>query len=537
MPPAILPVPTLAPQSKDDVAALLKVSVGYLKVALRNARRYTVFHIPKKRGGAREIAAPTPTIKQLQDRLLPVFESLYHGRSPTFGFVKGRSIKSNASPHVKSRFVLNVDLQDFFPSIHFGRIRGLLRGKPYFFGAEASRVIADLCCRTGVLPQGAPTSPILSNMICGKLDAELKALAKKYHCAYTRYADDITFSTKARSFPAGLAHQPTETDNQLRLGSELADIITKNGFLVNDKKIRLTNRRQRHEVTGLTVNEFPNVQRRFVRQVRAMLHAWKKYGLAKAQSEFIAKYDSRHRKSSPPSFARVVKGKIEFIGQIRGEANPLYWRLLRQYALLNGDLPLKEPPTFIEFDIAEVKKALWVLIDKSTYSQCTAFMLRGFGLVTCDHGIHDPAQLYAFQSRDPLRTEYHVAVESRDQKLDLAVLTPSFGKSKALGFGDDSAIKQLDPIRLVGFPQHHDGADVSIHEGQLVNEYRFENLRRFHISPTIIQGNSGGPVLNSQNQVIGVAIKGGAGELNAVVPISYLLHLPKFRKQTGNSES
>jgi S1-C subfamily serine protease len=79
----------------------------------------------------------------------------------------------------------------------------------------------------------------------------------------------------------------------------------------------------------------------------------------------------------------------------------------------------------------------------------------------------------------------------------------------------------------LGFPQHHDGADVSIHEGHLVHEYKFEGMRRFHISPTVIQGNSGGPVLNSRNQVVGVAIKGGPGELNAVVPISYLFHLVK----------
>lgn len=312
----------------------------------------------------------------------------------------------------------------------------------------------------------------------------------------------------------------------MHLGDELIDIIRLNGFSIQDKKVRLTNRHQRHEVTGLTVNKFPNVQRRFVRQVRAMLHAWKKYGYAKAQSEFIAKYDRRPR-PHPSSFARVVKGKIDFVGQVRGNSDPLYWRLLRQYAALDGNFALKEPPNFVEFDIEEIKKAVWVLIDKSTLAQSTAFMLKGSGLVTCEHGIKDPTQMYAFRSRDPLKTEYQVAVLSKDQKLDLAVLKPSFGKSKELGFGDDSIVKQLDPIRLVGFPQHHDGADVSIHEGHLVNEYEFEKLRRFHISPTIIQGNSGGPVLSAGNQVIGVAIKGGPGELNAVVPISYLFHLPK----------
>lgn len=517
-------------QSRDDVATLLGVSPGYLRVVLRDARRYSVFHIPKKKGGTREIAAPTKPILALQQKLLRFFERMYAGRYSAHGFIKNKSIKTNAQRHVKARIVLNLDLLDFFPSINFGRIRGILRSKPYRLGAEASRIIADLCCRNRTLPQGAPTSPILSNMICAKLDSELKALAKKYHCVYTRYADDLTFSTPASTLPAAIAHLPTEADNQLRLGDDLLQIIRLNGFSINHNKVRLRTRHQRQEVTGLTVNKFPNVQRRFVRQVRSMLHAWQKFGYYAAEREFIAKFDRRSRKR-PLSFKRVLKGKIDFIGHIRGDTDPLYWRLLRWYAHLDNDFPLKEPAHFIEFDTTEIKKALWVLSDQVSGAQCTGFMLRGFGLVTCDHGIADPTKMYAFQSRDPLRREYPVSVISRDQKLDLAVLELPMRFSKELGLGDDSVMQQLDRIRLLGFPQHHDGADVSISEGHIVHEYKFENLRRFHISSPIIQGNSGGPVLNSRNQVIGVAIKGGPGELNAVVPIRYLMHLTNIGKQ------
>jgi RNA-directed DNA polymerase len=531
----MLPItPISAPRTANDLAAVLGVSRSYLSHILRRAVRYTVFYLPKKSGGVREIAAPTQPIKQLQEKLLLYLEKAYTGRSSAYGFIKGRSIKLNAERHVRSRFVLNIDLKDFFPSIHFGRVRGLLTGKPYYFGSDASRVAADLCCRNGILPQGAPTSPIISNMICGKLDSQLKALAKKYNCVYTRYADDITFSTKVRAFPAPVARIPTETDNTLRLGDELSATIQANGFEVNENKIRLISRHQRHEVTGLTVNNFPNVQRRFVRQIRAMLHAWKKFGYDLAEKEFHRRYDRRHR-THAPSFARVVKGKIEFVGQIRGMTDPLYWHLLREYAALDANFVLRESVSFVESDMGEIKKAMWVLIDKSTYAQGTGFMLRGFGLVTCEHGIQDANNIYAFQSRDPLRTEYHLSVRVKDQRLDLAVLEPPVPLSKDLRMGDDSEIRQLDAIRLLGFPQHHDGADVSIHEGNVVHEYRFENMRRLHISPTIIQGNSGGPVLNSKNQVIGVAIKGGPGELNAVVPISYLMHLPNGGRRQGRS--
>lgn len=293
MPP--LPPRIFSPKTTNDLATLLGVSAKYLKVVLRSEKHYDVFYLTKKSGGIREIAAPSNPIRSLQEKFLHYLEHLYRGRAPAYGFIKGKSIKLNADKHAKSQFVLNVDLKDFFPLIHFGRVRGMLMGKPYFFGSNASRDAADLCCRRSALPQGAPTSPILSNMVCAKLDSELKALARKYNCVYTRYADDITFSTKARRFPAPLARVPTETDNELRVGEELLATIHGNGFAINEKKIRLTSRHQRHEVTGLTVNNFPNVQRRFVRQVRAMLHAWRKFGYDSAEKEFHLRYDKRQR--------------------------------------------------------------------------------------------------------------------------------------------------------------------------------------------------------------------------------------------------
>jgi RNA-directed DNA polymerase len=191
-------------------------------------------------------------------------------------------------------------------------------GKPYFWGKKAATSAANLCCRDTVLPQGAPTSPIIANMVCAKLDSELKTLAKKFHATYTRYADDITFSTMSQSFPKVLAVHAGELTRQVEVGDELRKIIESNGFSVNTKKTRLA-RHERQEVTGLTTNRFPNVQRRFVRQIRAMIHAWRRHGLDKAQSEYWTKFDHRNRQGKRPSFARVVRGKIEFVGSVRGK--------------------------------------------------------------------------------------------------------------------------------------------------------------------------------------------------------------------------
>src|SRR5205814_3311637 len=119
-------------------------------------------------------------------------------------FIPARSILTNAKPHLRQKFVLNVDLKDFFPTINFGRVRGVLIAKPYCLLPHIATYIARICCRDNALPQGAPTSPIISNMICSRLDRQLLRLARQYRCVYTRYADDLTFSTSMPRFPGAL---------------------------------------------------------------------------------------------------------------------------------------------------------------------------------------------------------------------------------------------------------------------------------------------------------------------------------------------
>ena len=216
--------------------------------------------------------------------MLRGFLSRSHDRktkSVVHGFALGKDIVSNAAHHTPRRYVLNVDLKDFFLSITFRRVRGMLMAKPYFLGSSAATVIAQLCTFDEKLPQGAPTSPVITNMVCGRFDAHLKALAKTYRCNYTRYADDITFSTSLTSFPSALAQtQMIGKAARAIIGPELLKIIADNDFQVNTEKVRLQLWRERQEVTGLVSNEFPNVSRSYIRQLRAILHAWKKFGPA-----------------------------------------------------------------------------------------------------------------------------------------------------------------------------------------------------------------------------------------------------------------
>jgi len=184
-------------QHARDVAALLEVKYPDLTWHLYRRgmdTNYTTFEIKKRSGGTREIRAPISALKILQEKLCYILQLIYRVRRPVHGFAIGRSIVSNASPHVGKSFVLSVDIEDFFPSINFGRVRGMFMAAPYDVPERAATVLAQLCCYDNQLPQGAPTSPVVSNMVCGKLDSELHRLARRNRCVYTRYADDLTFS-------------------------------------------------------------------------------------------------------------------------------------------------------------------------------------------------------------------------------------------------------------------------------------------------------------------------------------------------------
>ncbi len=132
--------------------------------------RYTSFNLTKRRGGFRTIAAPVSSLKILERKLATILELVYDPRSCVCGFVVNKGIVDNAIPHLARAHVLNVDILDYFPSINFGRVRGLFMARPYSLPANVSTVLAQICCFNNQLPQGAPTSPIVSNMICARLD-------------------------------------------------------------------------------------------------------------------------------------------------------------------------------------------------------------------------------------------------------------------------------------------------------------------------------------------------------------------------------
>jgi RNA-directed DNA polymerase len=400
--------------SRRDIANLFGVSykkLNYLLYILNPDEQYETFFIPKKKSGQREIVSPTSEIKAVQRKLNEILQAVYNVKPSAHGFLIERNIVTNATPHANKRFVFNLDLKDYFPSIHFGRVRGLFKGKPYLLPEDVATYLAQICCYKGKLPQGAPTSPIVSNMICAQLDSHLQNLASKYYCTYTRYADDITFSCNLKQFPHGIAVvEMIREEKKVRVGGELERIIEENGFKINRDKVRLQVRSVRQEVTGLTVNKFPNVSRRYVRQIRAMLHAWEKYGHELAEQEYLEKYRS---KKGYAHFYKVVKGKIDFLKMVRGEEDLLYMKFMNKFHSLRG---LPEP--FIVEPYRRIESALWVLECDRCESQGTAFFLKNYGLVTCDHVLTDSLKVFHTESHNK---KYDVKVIARHEALDVKV--------------------------------------------------------------------------------------------------------------------
>lgn len=300
----------------EDVATFLGISLGQLRWLTFHRRGATLVHyhrfdIPKKTGGRRLISAPKPALAAAQEKILATALMPLAVEPEAHGFVTGRSIVTNATPHVGQAVVINVDLADFFPSITFRRVRGLFRKVGY--SGSVATVLALLCTEPPrlaaehdgkiyhvalgerVLPQGACTSPAITNFICRRLDRRLAGLASKHRFTYTRYADDLTFSG-ARPGTAG------------RLLSSVRAILADEGLSENPAKTRVMRRGRRQEVTGVAVNDKPSISRRERRELRAILHNAAKHGLA-----------SQNRRDHP-NFAAYLRGRVAFLRMVDPES-------------------------------------------------------------------------------------------------------------------------------------------------------------------------------------------------------------------------
>lgn len=316
--------------------------------------RYKTFSIKKKSGGDRQINSPADGLRSILRVLNVIFQCCAIPHETANGFVLNKSIVTNAKRHLNKHYVYNIDLKDFFHSFDRNRVKMALMREPFSLNGDKEPVafiIASLCTHPllineslkVVLPQGSPTSPTLTNLLCLNLDRRLNGLAKKIGADYSRYADDITFSSHRNVF------------NSETFIKELKRIIEVDQDLrINDKKTRLQKFGFRQEVTGLTVNEKVNVQKRYVKQVRMWIYYWEKYGYSKAQQIFIKDYtkDKGHVKNLNSQLSNVISGKLDFLRMVKGEGDSTYSSLNSRF------FKLKEANCPNRVKISEVLK-LW----------------------------------------------------------------------------------------------------------------------------------------------------------------------------------
>jgi RNA-directed DNA polymerase len=300
-----------------DVAEAMGLTIPRLRWLAYHSEATSVSHyvrfvVPKNSGGSRTLFSPHKDMASTQRWILDEILSKVPCHEAAHGFISGRSTVTNAVPHVGQDVVVNVDLKDFFPSVTFPRVKGMFQAMGY--SPAVATILALLCteCPRRVveydgrklhvasgprgLPQGACTSPAMSNLVTRKLDARLQGFCSKMGWKYTRYADDMTFSGKGEAL------------NQVGyLLARVRHVIEEEGFRLNDKKTRVLKRSTAQTVTGVVVNERPGISRKEVKRIRAILHNAKKYGL-----------ESQNR-DDHPDFEAWLSGMIAYISMVSPE--------------------------------------------------------------------------------------------------------------------------------------------------------------------------------------------------------------------------
>jgi len=297
-----------------DVAAAMDLSISQLRWLAFTpdaaaSTHYAIWEIPKRSGGKRLISAPMPRLKNAQRWVLEHLLNRLPVDACAHGFVPGHSTVTNAAPHLGADIVINLDLKDFFPTITFRRVRGLFQQLGYS-GAVAT-ILALICTEPPrqkvtwseetwwvaigepALPQGAPTSPAISNQIARRLDRRLFGMCRQLGWTYTRYADDLTFSA-----PEGKRGEVG------RLMSRVRHVVREEGFALNPDKGRVQRAERRQDVTGIVVNDKLSIPRHEVRRLRAILHQARKHGL-----------EAQNREGHP-HFEAWLRGKLAYLAMV-----------------------------------------------------------------------------------------------------------------------------------------------------------------------------------------------------------------------------
>ncbi|MEM1009199.1 MAG: reverse transcriptase domain-containing protein, partial [Myxococcota bacterium] len=475
-------------------------------ISARKLSQYHSVSIPKRGGGMRLLSVPNYRLKFLQHLLNVKLQGLYSVRGCVHGFVNSKSALTNAQEHLGRRHLIKVDLKDYFDQISRQRVKGVLLsiGVPL----SVAEAITNLCTLFDALPQGAPTSPVLANMVTFRLDQELVVFAKKNRLRYSRYADDIVLSSYSRPRVLNSAIETEYAQLSLsHLDEKLLQVFEHQGFELNEEKLYYCGAGARRSVTGYTINKFTNVPRKHVRRVRATLHNIRRNGYDAEQRSFSQKT------SSTKSLKKSLFGQIEWIGATKGRSDPVFRRYAIEYNGLFAEKFELGP------DLSRLSTlSTWVLETTHPNPACagdtqgTAFFLKNVGLVTAAHCVPATHSYIVFCVDEPSK-KYPVIVAKRHDLVDLAILHHSIPSEDYIELSRAEREPNVgEETSLWGFPAYSVGNKIEERRGRVVSHPTKSAVALLCVDQKINQGNSGGPLLNSAREVVGVAHKGGPDE-------------------------
>jgi S1-C subfamily serine protease len=421
---------------------------------------YHNFDIKKRSGKSRVINAPDYRLKMLQRKIADLLTPLYRRRNPVHGFVIGRSVKTNAQSHLGSKFIVNLDLKDFFPSISYGRVTGVLRS----LGMK-------------------------------------REFAKDARCIYTRYADDLSFSSYQplmglfETTPPASGHFSPDL-----LSEKLKQIFSGNGFVLNPDKAHYADKHSRRTVTGIRINEALNVDRRFVRNLRAALYSVETLGLAAAQAKFKSSHGGK------ADVGQHLQGKVSWLGYIKGASDPVFRSVASRFNAAFPPLALDILPSPQEIR----ERSVWLIEHWETGGdQGTAFFMKGVGLVTAEHCVSPSGLVELYHPSKP-SNKFPAYVKHRCPNRDLAVLDHAIPSNEFYEL--ETAAKAAatgEATTAIGYPGYGPGDRLNIRPGAVTSLPTKSAVKMVEVQQMLTPGMSGGPLLDVDDRVVGVVHKGG----------------------------
>lgn len=377
----------------------------------------------------------------------------------------------------------------------------------------------------------------MANIICARLDRELAQHCATARCYYSRYADDITISTNLKRMPRSVC---SGSENRVSISRSIKKIIRNNGFKINAKKTRLQLEFERRVVTGLLVNKRVNVERKYIRRIRAMLHAWRKHGYESAEQEYWEKYRVKQSVNPRPEFHSVLRGMISYVKMVRGAEDPIYNNFQRLFDHLDeirrNGAASAVPLNLVSPKIKRIFGNIWILEDEYGH-QGTGFLLKGWGLVTCNHCINPTTR--AFRIEDESK-KYLVKKGKFDENFDVALFELvglELPETNAFEAGLRSA-DISDEVTLAGFPGYSPGGTGYLRKGRITGMRKPLGNNRSEVDIPILFGASGSPILDIKNRVVGMAVCGArtleeASQIHdhQIIPIEDILYFLKGKSE------